>query len=130
MPQLRVGLAFAVEHGRPGPPPSRLALLRATSSGVLDRALDVAAALEVRGYGSVRKPPRSRRPYNRHDVAFYGAAVAVLALAVGARIADLAPFGAYPSLHAGAGVSVAFVALALPLCASAPFADRRGVGPP
>jgi energy-coupling factor transport system permease protein len=115
---------------RPGPPPSRLALMRATSSGVLDRALDVAAALEVRGYGSVRKPPRSRRPYNRHDVAFYGAALAVPALAVGARIADLAPFGAYPSLHAGAGVSVAFVALALPLCALAPFADRRGVGPP
>ncbi len=67
---------------RPGPPPSRVALMRATSSGVLDRALDVAAALEVRGYGSVRKPPRSRRPYTRHDLAFYGAALAVPALAV------------------------------------------------
>ena len=46
---------------RPGPPPSRLALMRAAGSGVLDRALDVAAALEVRGYGAARRPPR-RRP--------------------------------------------------------------------
>jgi hypothetical protein len=77
----------------------------------------------------VRKPPRSRRPYNRHDLAFYGAALAILALAVAARVADLAPFRAYPSLHAADGAPVAFVALALVLCALAPFADRRGVGP-
>src|SRR5436305_4728307 len=54
---------------RPGPPPSRIALLRAASAGVLDRALDVAAALEVRGYGAARRPPAARRAYSRHDVA-------------------------------------------------------------
>src|SRR5579863_7447571 len=32
---------------RPGRPPGRTALMRATTAGVLDRALDVAAALEV-----------------------------------------------------------------------------------
>ena len=41
---------------RPGPPPSRLALMRASCTGVLDRALDVAAALEVRGYAAARRP--------------------------------------------------------------------------
>ena len=44
---------------RPGPPPSRVQLMRATTSGVLDRALDVAAALEVRGYGAARRPGAS-----------------------------------------------------------------------
>ena len=58
---------------RPGPPPSRLTLMRAACTGVLDRALDVAAALEVRGYGAARRPPAYRRgpgSYSRHDVAF------------------------------------------------------------
>ncbi|MDE3130518.1 MAG: energy-coupling factor transporter transmembrane protein EcfT, partial [Acidobacteriota bacterium] len=40
---------------RPGPPPGRAQLLRATTAGVLDRALDVAATLEVRGYGAARQ---------------------------------------------------------------------------
>ncbi|HEY2259818.1 MAG TPA: energy-coupling factor transporter transmembrane component T [Solirubrobacteraceae bacterium] len=44
---------------RPGRPPSRLALLRAASSGMLDRALDVAAALEVRGYGAAPAPVKA-----------------------------------------------------------------------
>ena len=43
---------------RPGPPPSRARLVRAATAGVLDRALDVAAALEVRGYGAARRAPR------------------------------------------------------------------------
>jgi energy-coupling factor transport system permease protein len=43
---------------RSGPRATRVQLLRATTSGILDRALDVAAALEVRGYGSARRPPR------------------------------------------------------------------------
>ncbi len=47
---------------RPGRPPSRLTLMRAASSGVLDRALDVAAALEVRGFACARRPSSARRP--------------------------------------------------------------------
>ena len=114
---------------RPGAPPSRIALMRAASSGVLDRALDVAAALEVRGYGSVRRPPRSRRPYSRHDIAFYAAAVAVLMIAAGERIADLAPFHAYPSLTVAGGASVWVVAAAVLVCSLLPFAQRRGITP-
>jgi energy-coupling factor transport system permease protein len=113
---------------RPGPPPSRVALIRAASTGVLDRALDVAAALEVRGYGSAHRPPRARRPYSRHDVAFAAAAAAIVMLSVGARATGAAPFHAYPSLYSPAGSGVLAIAAALLACALAPFADRRGIG--
>jgi energy-coupling factor transport system permease protein len=114
---------------RPGPPPSRVALMRAASSGVLDRALDVAAALEVRGYGSARRAPRSgrRAPWGRHDLAFAGSAVAVLGLAIVARAGDLAPFHAYPALYASDGASVWATAAAILACALLPFADRKGI---
>jgi energy-coupling factor transport system permease protein len=114
---------------RPGPPPSRVALMRAASSGVLDRALDVAAALEVRGYGSARRAPRSgrRAPWGRHDLAFAASAFALLGLAVGARAGDLAPFHAYPALHASGGASVWAAAAAIVACALLPFADRKGI---
>lgn len=112
---------------RPGPEPSRLALLRATTGGVLDRALDVAAALEVRGYGSAHRPPRVHRPWGRHDLAFAVAAAAVVAIAVTARAAALAPFTAYPSLSVPAGPGVLAVAVGLIAAALAPFADHRGV---
>jgi energy-coupling factor transport system permease protein len=112
---------------RPGRPPTRAQLMRAATSGVLDRALDVAAALEVRGYGSARRPPRSRKPYSRHDLGFAASALAVLALAIGGRLAGLAPFRAYPSLHAPVNTGGLAVAAALLICALAPFADRRGI---
>lgn len=112
---------------RPGPPPSRIALMRAATSGLLDRALDVAAALEVRGYGAARKPPRTRRPYSRHDIAFTASAIAVLALAVSTKAADLAPFNAYPALHLPVTTTELVVAAAMLACALLPFADRRGV---
>ncbi len=113
---------------RPGPPPSRAALIRAASAGVLDRALDVAAALEVRGYGSAHSPPRAARPWSRHDVAFAASAAAILALSIGARVAGVAPFHAYPSLEAPAGPGELVLAVALIAGALAPFADRRGIG--
>ena len=112
---------------RPGRPPSRYALVRAASSGVLDRALDVAAVLEVRGYGGARRPPRRHRPYSRHDVSFMAAAVAIVALAVIARAGDVAHFHAYPTLHASTGAATLAVAAGIVLAALLPFADRRGV---
>jgi energy-coupling factor transport system permease protein len=112
---------------RPGRPPSRLALMRAATSGALDRALDVAAALEVRGYGSPGRPPGLRKPYSRHDLAFAASAIAVPALAIGGRIADLAPFSAYPSLHASVGGGAIGLAAGLLASALLPFADWRGV---
>ncbi|HEX4011124.1 MAG TPA: energy-coupling factor transporter transmembrane component T [Solirubrobacteraceae bacterium] len=112
---------------RPGPPPSRLALVRASCTGVLDRALDVAAALEVRGYGAARRPRAYRAPYSRHDLAFLASATAIVGLTIAIRVGGLAPFAAYPSLTMGAGAGVIAVALALAAVALLPFADRKGI---
>ena len=112
---------------RPGSPPSRYSLLRAATAGALDRALDVAAALEVRGYGAARRPPAYRRPWSRHDFAFSLAAVVIGTVAVAARALGWASLSAYPALHAPAGGPEVAVALVLLACALAPFADRRGV---
>ena len=112
---------------RPGRPPGRVALMRVASTGVLDRALDVAAALEVRGYAGARRPPRAHRPWSRQDLAFTSAAGALLVLAIVARAEGLAPFSAYPLLHAPLGAAQAGTAAGLLACALAPFAVRRGM---
>ena len=112
---------------RPGRPPTRVQLMRVATTGMLDRALDVAAALEVRGYGAARRPPRIRRPYSRHDLAFAASAIAIILLTIALRVFDLAPFRAYPSLHAPIGVGQVASAAALLAVALLPFADRRGI---
>jgi energy-coupling factor transport system permease protein len=114
---------------RPGRPAGRVALLRAGTAGILDRALDVAAALEVRGYGAARRPPRHHRPISRHDVAFGASAAALLGLAIATRAGGLAPFHAYPSLQAPLPGSEAALTIALLVCALLPFAERRGIEP-
>jgi energy-coupling factor transport system permease protein len=115
---------------RPGPPPSRLTLMRAACTGVLDRALDVAAALEVRGYGAARRPPAYRGgvgSYSRHDVAFMAAALVVVGVSIVARVSSAAAFSAYPKLQVAAGPGALALAGLLVVAALAPFADRRGL---
>ena len=109
---------------RPGP---RVAVLRAVATSALDRAVDVAATLEVRGYGAAGAARPERAPWSRHDVAFAAAAAAFVVLAAGARLAGVADFEAYPRLSAPVGLAEAALACALVLVALAPFADRRGI---
>lgn len=112
---------------RPGPPASRLALVRAVTAGALDRATDVAAALEVRGYGAARRPPRGRRPWSRHDVAFAASALAVLALTVAGAVRGVAEVDAGGALELTGGAGPWLLAAAILLAALLPFADRRGI---
>jgi energy-coupling factor transport system permease protein len=114
---------------RPGPPATRAQLLRASTAGVLDRALDVAAALEVRGFGAVRRPPPYRMPYSRHDFAFLAAAAAMLALALAGRLAGLEPFSAYPALRLPLPPGEVMLAAGIVICSLLPFAERRGIAP-
>ena len=111
-----------------GPPP-RLAVVRAVAAGALDRALDVAAALEVRGYGAARRPSRRHRPWSRHDLAFLAAAAAIAAAAVSARVAGVASFRAYPTVAVETGTAELALVAAVVTLALLPFADRRGVVP-
>jgi energy-coupling factor transport system permease protein len=112
---------------RPGRPAPRLAVVRATATNALDRALDVAAALELRGYGAAGRPRALRRRWSRHDLAFAAAAAALLALGVAGAATGIAGFSAYPRIHVGLGSATFAVACALVACALLPFAERRGL---
>ncbi len=110
---------------RPGQPASRLSLARAVTSGALDRAVDVAATLEVRGYGGSGRPARRVRPWSRHDLAFAASTGGLIVLAVAGVSVT---FEAYPRLVVPVGGGEALLAGALMLVALLPFADRRGIG--
>jgi len=107
----------------------RLAVLRATVAGALERSLDVAAVLEMRGYPSPRRAPRRLGSRSRHDLAFAASAGAIALLAVAYALAGGARFHAYPLLSVPLDPAVAGLALAYPLIALAPFLDRQGIEP-
>jgi len=108
---------------------SSLQLVRAVLAGALDRSVDVAATLEVRGYGAARRAPRSvPRPWSRHDLGFACAAVGLVVVAVAAALGGWEGFEAYPRLAARLDAGTVLVGAGLAACALLPFADRRGVG--
>ncbi|MBV9213456.1 MAG: hypothetical protein JOZ25_07390, partial [Actinobacteria bacterium] len=102
------------EAGRCRPqPPRRGRVLLAVLSRSLDRALDVAAALEVRGYARARRPARRRGRWSRHDVRVAGAAAVVAGVAVTARALGAGAFHAYPTVSLTIGMSDAVVVACL-----------------
>ena len=112
-----------------GDPAPRRAVVRAVAAGALDRAVDVAATLEVRGYGAARRAPRGGgRPWSRHDLEFAAAAAALAAIGLAAYLEEWERFAAYPSFHAPLPAGVLALATLLACCALLPFADRRGIG--
>jgi energy-coupling factor transport system permease protein len=102
--------------------------VRAVAAGALDRATDVAATLEVRGFGAGRQLAPDRRPWSRHDLAFVASTLALGALAVLAWVEGWEQFAAYPRLVAPVDAAVVALAAALAACALLPFASRRGTG--
>ncbi len=119
--------------GGPRASAAKVAVLRAAVGGALDRALDVAAVLEMRGYGSPQAPRRrarrsiSLRRRSRHDLAFAAAAAALVALGLSAAVSDAAPYHAYPLVSVAVGPRVLVLCALLLASALAPFADRRGI---
>jgi energy-coupling factor transport system permease protein len=144
------------QRTRPGGAPTgaraRVGLLGAVIGGSLDRAMDVAATLELRGFAAARPPRRSLtprrsglagvargsgsarvsrqgRPWSRHDIAFACSALAVVALAVLGRLGDAASFQAYPLVHMPVTAGTLALCAALIAAILLPFADRRGIDP-
>jgi len=112
-----------------GAPAPRRAVVRAVAAGALDRAVDVAATLEVRGYGAARRAPRGGgRPWSRHDLAFAASAVGLSLIGAAAYAGDWEAFEAYPTFSAPVDARLLGLSAVLALCALLPFADRRGVG--
>jgi energy-coupling factor transport system permease protein len=109
----------------------RVALISAVVGGSLDRAMDVAATLEVRGFAVSRGTRRGDRaapaPLSRHDLAFAASAVAVLALALVGRLAGVADFVAYPQISMTLDGGTLALCLAIVAAVVVPFCDRRGI---
>jgi energy-coupling factor transport system permease protein len=128
----------------------RVALLGAIVGGSLERAMEVAATLELRGFavavegrsgsGRLRLPGsrtgrlkphgsarRVGRPWSRHDFAFLGSALAVLALAVAGRLTGAAAFETYPLVKMQIDAGTFALCAALGAAILLPFADRRGI---
>ena len=108
---------------RAGAPAPRLAIVRAVASGALDRAVDVAATLEVRGYGAARRRRAPGAAWSRHDLAFAASALALVVIAVLAPVS----FSAAPAFSAPVDGGALGTCAALAACILLPFADRRGI---
>jgi energy-coupling factor transport system permease protein len=107
-------------------PPGRAAVARAAVAGSLERAVELAAALEVRGYSRARRPRVARRPWSRHDLRVLASALAIALLAPVARLAGAGGFQAYPTTHVSAGPAEAALAVAFVTLAAAPFLGAGG----
>jgi energy-coupling factor transport system permease protein len=105
-------------------PAGRLAVVRAALAGALDRSVDVAAALEVRGYSLGGRPPRRRRPWSRHDLRVAGAALLIAGAAVAGAIAGVGEVEPYPTLEIAWGPAVWALSAAILLLPLSPFAGR------
>jgi energy-coupling factor transport system permease protein len=108
---------------------ARVRLLSAIVGSSLDRAMDVAATLELRGFAGARRAPRRRLPWSRHDLAFAASAVALTALVLLARVEGVAAFDAYPQLSAGAVTEALALGAILAVTVLFPFADHKSIEP-
>lgn len=106
-------------------PLSRFAVARAAVAGALDRAVDVAAALEVRGYSARGRPRRAHVPWSRHDLRLAAAALALSLAAVALAVAGAGDFELYPRLDIPVTTLDMAVCAAVMGCALLPLAGRR-----
>ncbi len=113
-------------RGPAAAPVGRAAMFRRIVAGSLDRSVDVAATLELRGY-SLPEARANRPPLRRSllDPAFYLAAAVLLGGGVALLLAGAGGFDTYPSIALDTGAPTLALAAAIPLCAVAPFAWAR-----
>jgi energy-coupling factor transport system permease protein len=99
-------------------------LARRVVESSLDRAVDVAATLELRGHSlSARTRPRSEP--SRDSVPIAASGIAILAVTSAAAIAGIGEFEAFPGVKLDAGpATLALCAIVIAL-ALAPFGVRR-----
>jgi energy-coupling factor transport system permease protein len=114
-------------RGPAAAPLSRAALVRRLVGGALDRSVDVAATLELRGYARGAPRRAGRRPRTRYGWRFALAGAASLALGIAAALAGYGSFDAYPTIALDADAPTLALAIALPALAALPYlgADRR-----
>jgi energy-coupling factor transport system permease protein len=114
----------AALRGPAAAPVGRAALARRLVEGSLDRAVDVAATLELRGH-SLGALPSMRREPTREDAPLLGTAAAILIVAVAARIEGAGGFETYPLIEMDTGAITLALCVALLALAAVPFLLRR-----
>ncbi len=123
-------------RGPAAAPVGRATLLRRLMAGSLDRAVDVAATLELRGYAlqSSRRDhrphieglwaPRGPQPFNmrrsRYDRRFYVVGAAVLTAAIAGMALGVDDFHAYPTIEVGLGAGTLALSTLIVLSGLAP----------
>ncbi len=119
----------AALRGPGAEPVGRPAMARRLVEGSLDRAVDVAATLELRGH-SLGVRPQRRRDRSRDDLPLYATAAALLAAAISARVAGAGAFQTYPRIEMGlAPLTLALCAVLIAL-AAVPFVRARASARP
>ena len=103
----------------------RAALARRLLAGSLDRAVDVAATLELRGYALGARRVEERRRRSRFDRRFYATGVAVTAVSLLAELSGAGAYRSYPTVEVNAGASTLALAALLVLAGLAPLRGRR-----
>lgn len=123
-------------RGPAAAPLGRAVMVRRLLTGSLDRAVDVAATLELRGYGLERQHPRStgrltapqrRQSSNRrsrYDRRFYAIGAAVLLAAVAGKLLGADGFAAYPTVEIGFGAATFGLSALVVLAGLAPWRRR------
>lgn len=104
-------------------------LARRLLAGSFDRAVDVAATLELRGYSLDAPRARNRRSRSRYDRRFYATAGLVLIAAVAGKALGADDFNTYPEVEIGLGPATLALAALVALSGLAPLrraARRRG----
>lgn len=118
------------QRSRPGDPGGIRPVLHATFSRAFERADELGAALETRGF-SLRSHSRAiRAPWSRQDIAAASSAVALLLASVGLRALDVMHFDAYPRLEVESSGAIVVGALALIATGAGPLlmpSLRRGL---
>jgi energy-coupling factor transport system permease protein len=111
-------------RGPAAAPVGRAAFARRLLAGSLDRSVDVAATLELRGYGlGARAELDTRR--SRHDRRFRVVAVALIVFAVAGLLFGAGGFDAYPRVEVGTDAVTWALAAASVLAGLAPLRLRR-----
>jgi energy-coupling factor transport system permease protein len=111
----------AALRGPGAAPVGKAPLARRLLAGSLDRAVDVAATLELRGYSLEAPRARNRRTTSRYDRRFYLVAAIVLATAIAGRLLGANDFQTYPTLTVGFSPATVAVAAVVTLGGLAPW---------
>jgi energy-coupling factor transport system permease protein len=118
-------LRDAAQLRGPGAAPAGKApLARRLLAGSLDRAVDVAATLELRGYSLDAPRSKNHRDRSRYDRRFYAAGALVLAAAVWAKALGADVFSEYPSIEVGVGAGTLALSALLVLSGFVPLRRR------